>query len=300
MLNTRTTLNISLILAVVVLATLLYFKPGVEPPEQAVPLTALKSEQVNRIEIIHSDEQPLSLVKEQQGWYIRAPVKVAANTIRVDSLLRLAQAATYARFVVNEQDLADFGLDHPLVVIRLNDIEIAFGGNEPLNNRRYVRIGSDISVIADTYFYQVSADPSSFVALDLLPHDVRLTRIVMPAFTIEQDKNGNWRAEGPGKDIPADAVDSLPDAWQRAQALRVSAYTKSDVAIGKVTVFTDNKQQRLEFEVLKTEPALILGRPDIGMRYHLSDEQARRLMLLPDDQNPEPDEETDDGSSGDD
>jgi hypothetical protein len=45
---------------------------------------------------------------------------------------------------------------------------------------------------------------------------------------------------------------------------------------------------------------LILGRPDIGMRYHLSDEQARRLMLLPDDQNPEPDEETDDGSSGDD
>ena len=287
MINTRTTLNISLVLAVVVLAGIIYFRPGVEQPEQTVPLTTLKPEQVTRIEITRNNQQPITLVREQQGWYIRTPLDVAANTSRVDSLLRLTSATTYARFTANESDLAGFNLDHPLVVIRFNDVEIAFGGNEPLNNRRYVRVGSNIRVIADSFYYQVSADLSSFVALDLLPRNVRLTRIVLPAFAIKLDKNGDWQAETPGSNIPADALNSLPDAWQRAQALRVSAYRASDVAAQKVTVFTDKKPQRLDFEVLKTEPELILGRPDIGMRYHLSDEQARRLMLLPRDQNAE-------------
>lgn len=279
MLNSRTTLNITLVAAIILLAVIINYKPGVEPPDQTVPLTTLHPGQITQIEITRQNTPPITMVKEQQDWYIHAPINVAANTPRIENVLRMLQTTSHARFEASDKDLGAYSLDHPLAEVRFNDVEVAFGGNEPLNNRRYVRIGSTISLIADSFYYQVIADLSSFVALNPLPADSQLTRIVLPKLDIRKTDNGEWQVNAPGKDVSPDDVNTLQDAWRQAQAVRVSPYTGGDAVIGVVTIFMDQPPQKLDFQVLQAESELILGRADIGMRYHFSEEQAGRLML---------------------
>ena len=279
MLNTRSALNITLMLVVAALGAIIYFKPGVEAPEVSVPLTALQPDQIRRIDITRQDMQAVTLVKEQRGWHIQSPINIAANNMRIETLLRLAQAPSHARFAIDGLDLAAYEIDQPLMVIRLDDVELAFGGNESLNNRRYVRIGSVAHLIADSFYYQAQADLSGFVALDLLPADARLQKIVLPGLTIHNDEGGQWRDATPDKGLSADEINSLAAAWQRAQAIRVSRYTAQDVVAGKIAVFLKQEPQRLDFDILKSDSEMILGRKDIGMRYHLTEEQAGQLRL---------------------
>ena len=121
--------------------------------------------------------------------------------------------------------------------------------------------------------------PAALIPPPLQPPGSHIVAIELPDLSVKVDDKGKWSVTPEHPDMEADAVQNLVDEWREAQALRVSRY-QGDKAQGTVKITLDKQTTPLTFEILERDPELILGRADIGMRYHISDEQADRLMQL--------------------
>lgn len=272
--NSRVLLNIVLLIVALLLAALAYFRPGLEPPAGAQPLTALTPAQIGRVAIRRPGREQIVLERHDDGWRLSAPLSARANSFRLDTLLQVAQTQVHGGFAVQGRDLAEYHLQEPAAELQLDDVTITFGDTEPLNRYRYVRIADRVSLISDPY-YQVFVDPVALVSLQLLPPDARLEAIRLPDVVLQQRSDGVWQSAG-SKPWDADRIASLVEAWQHAQALRVSRY-QGDATLPRMQLrFQDGAA--LEFEIVSDEDELVLGEPRSGLRYHFGATQAEQLL----------------------
>jgi len=277
--NRRTALNLALLAAVAGLAALVYWEPGIERPAELPKLTSLAPADVTQIVIRPQRGAEIRLEKAQGAWMMHAPVAAHANEFRIEALLGITRADSHAQFDAGALDLAKFRLDAPATVLRLNDVELAFGGSEPLDNRRYVRAGAAVHLINEDYYYRLQTDYPAFVSNQLLPPQARPVQIRLPEFSVTRAEGG-WQLE-PAQQPPApDALNAFVDEWRRAQAVEVDRY-EGEAARGALRVSFDGGAAPLEFLLLETEPELVLARADLGLRYHLTAEQAQRLLQPP-------------------
>lgn len=273
----RVWLNVIMLLLVVLLALVAYLEPGVDKPATLPPLLSLTAEQVEHIRLQSRADRHIELERTGQGWMIIAPVRVAANSYRVETILELAQAHSYARYPAT-QSQASFGLDPPRSSVRLNTVTIAFGDNEPLHHRRYVQIGDQVHLIDDRFYYVSQLALPALVDTALLPGDAEPVRLRLPGLVLDR-ASGDWQLEPAGKDVSMDALNALVQAWRHARAVRISAYEGDTPRSTIALAFADGSH--LELEVLARSPELILGRRDLGLRYHFTAEQAEKLLQLP-------------------
>jgi len=277
--NSRVILNIVLLAVMAGLILVVYFQPGEEKAAKPAALLNITPEDVDHIALMPASKDAIKFEKRGSEWHITAPLDARANNVRIDTLLQLTHAAVRKSYDVAPADLEKFKLDKPLGIIQFNDIKIAFGDAESINHYRYVMIGDKVYLITDSYFYNLQTEVSNYIDTRLLPPDSRIVAIELPDLTIKSGDKGKWSVTPEHPDAPADAVQNLVDEWREAQALRVSRY-QGDKAKGVVKITLDKQTTPLAFEILERDPELILGRADIGMRYHISDEQAERLMHL--------------------
>lgn len=276
----RSALNLGLLGLVAALAALVYWEPGVETPAELPKLTALDPAAIGHVVIRPQRGDEIRLDKERGVWMMRAPVATYANEFRIDALLGVARADSRARFDAGALDLARFGLDPPLSVLRLDDVELTFGDSESLDNRRYVRNGATVHLIDDDYFYRLQTGFATFVSNRLLPPSGMPAAIRLPEFGLARD-GGKWTlTPAPEPPPSADALNEFVDAWRQAQAVQVDRYT-GEASRGTITISFGGDAAPLEFLLLETEPELVLARADLGLRYHLTAEQARRLLSAP-------------------
>jgi len=277
--NSRVILNFVLLAVVVGLILMVYFEPGVEKAAKPATLLSLTPEDVNHIALMPASKDVIKFEKRGSEWHIVAPLDARANAVRIDSLLRLTHAAVRKSYDVASADLEKLKLDTPLGVIQFNDIKIAFGDEESLNHYRYVMVGDKVYLITDNYFYNLQAGVANYIDTRLLPPDSHIVTIELPDMRVKVGDKGEWSVTPGHPDAAADAAQTLVDEWREAQALRVSPY-QDDKALGAVKITFDKQAKPLTFEILARDPELILGRADIGIRYHISNEQAESLMQL--------------------
>jgi hypothetical protein len=278
--TTRSALNVALLGLAAVLVALIYWQPGIEAPAVLPKLTALSPAGIRHITIRPQQGAEIRLDKEQGSWMMSAPIATYANGFRIDALLGVAQADSHAQIPVAGLDLAKFHLDTPALVLRLNDVELAFGDSEPLDNRRYVRVGATVHLINDDYFYRLQAGVPAFVSNQLLPPHGKPAQISLPAFSVSH-ASGQWQLSPAEKQPSMDALNGFVDEWQRAQAVEVDHYEGGGASQGKITIAFEGGAAPLEFLLLQTEPEPVLARADLGLRYHLTAEQAQRLLQPP-------------------
>ncbi|MCC6207089.1 MAG: DUF4340 domain-containing protein [Gammaproteobacteria bacterium] len=277
--SARSLLNLGLLGLAAALAVLVYWEPGVEAPEDLPRLTALTSADVEHVVIRPQRGGEIRLDRDQGVWMMRAPVVAYANEFRIDALLGVTRAASHAQFETGALDLAKFNLDPPASMLRLNDVELAFGDSEPLDNRRYVRNGSTVHLINDEYFYFLQAGFTAFVSNRLLPPSGKPAQIRLPQASVS--RSGEHWTLTPAQEQPsADAFNEFVDAWRAAQAVQVDRYAGEE-SRGAITVSFEDGAAPLEFLLLETDPELVLARADLGLRYHLTPEQAQRLLSVP-------------------
>ncbi|MFP5344619.1 MAG: DUF4340 domain-containing protein [Gammaproteobacteria bacterium] len=269
----RLWLNIGLLLLVLALALLAYYQPGLAPQPPA-KLTSLGAQHVTRLRIEQDGQPPLVLEKQAGKWSITGPVRVEANTLRVETVLRLAEAESLARFPA--RDLERFKLDTPLLRVWLNDVEIAFGDSAPLGRQRYLLLDGTVHLIADEVYYYLRGGLPLFAGNNLLPQGAQLQSLALPGFSLVR-ADGRWRLD-PSREVSMDDVNQFLDAWRGAQALQVTRY-QNQAAQDKVQVRLQDGA--IEFLVLAREPELILARPDVGLQYHLGSGAAQRLLQWP-------------------
>ena len=279
--NKRLSLNLTLAVVIIVLALLVMFEPGKDPAPEPPKLTTLTSDTIQRVMIERLGRDTLVFEKQPDGWRITQPLQLRANVFRIDGVTRAAQTPSHARFPQAGRDLKQYELDAPKIKLTLDSQLIEFGGVNPLDNRRYVRVGDTIHLVADDVFLRANGDVAGFVSSALVPeHAQELTEIKLPQMTVQRDKDsGKWTATPPVADLSADDINKFVDEWRHAQALQVSAY--SGTPTGELVTLTfSGATPPLSFELMSKGDDLILGRKDAGVMYQFIAEARQRMFTL--------------------
>jgi hypothetical protein len=252
-------------LALGLAATVYVGREKPEPP--APPLTALNGTDINRILVRHSGHPDIRLEKRKNEWWLTAPVETRAETVEVGAILELAGRGSQRRYPVAEMDLGGLGLDPAGWTVQLNDVRIELGGVEPIEARRYVRLGDNVHLIEDPPSAALDADYNDLVARRLLPADVKLTRIRLPGIALSRSGKDGWAVTPATADKGADAAQRLADAWQQAQAMWITPLNRKRGAQGTVEIQAGDEQFR--FLILDRKDQLVLARPELGVQFTL-------------------------------
>jgi hypothetical protein len=280
----RTYLNLALLVVAFGLGVAVFL--GQQQEEKGPPLTALKTADVTRVAIEHPGAPAIRLEKRDGGWFLAEPVQGEVDEFEINAVLALAEAER--KETLDAAPLAELELEPAKYVITLNDVAIAFGGVEPLQFRRYVKVGEVVGLIDDPPSAALDRDYADLVAKGLFPSGSEIERIELPKLALAR-ADGKWAVQPADPKASADAMQQLADGWKNARSMwneRAPRVPQGD----RVKVTLKGGATR-EFIVAATDPQFKLHRPDLGVNLVLSKALAGDLLKLPEPPPPPPPEE---------
>lgn len=259
---------------------LFYLLQSEQAPEMQGPrLTTLAPSAIDRIRLLRAGEEEVLLRRQANGWVMTRPLSLPANTVRIESLLKLLVQPHHGRFPLAELDLEAIGLEAPRVAVEFNDLRIEFGHTDPLSQRRYARIGDHVYLIGDQTFHSVVARVSGFISLRLLSAGEDLVSIELPGISLSREQAG-WRLESEQAARSGDDPQRLAQTWQSASALAV----EPEGAVGQdgheMITLGLRGGESLRLAIIRREPDLVLWRQDLGLLYRFTEHQARQMLEL--------------------
>jgi hypothetical protein len=275
--RSRLLLTLSLLVAATGLALFLILGGNKKPEQTDLQLTSIAPNTINKIRIIRNGQDDIHFEKQAGRWMMQSPYQFRASDLRINTMLKLLGAHSYAQFNSKDIQLSRFMLDKPQVSIEFNGARIDFGDTSPLEDRRYVRYHDMVHIINDVLFQQLQAPAYYFLNTRLLPEDAAITAILLPGHAIRTHQ-GVWTVD-PADHFKADTIVELANAWRNADAIFISK--NEDTAQHESVRIEMDKNNPIEFSIVHELPQLVLARPDLGIQYHLGDYDARRMLLHP-------------------
>jgi hypothetical protein len=98
-------------------------------------------------------------------------MQVDADPERIGRLLSVVEAPVTRSFPAQPAALAELGLSPPRLILKIDTLDLVFGGLDPLDQRRYVETGGLVHLIDDRFQHLLIAPPIDFVAKAPLPAD---------------------------------------------------------------------------------------------------------------------------------
>jgi len=278
----RAQLNLALLAVAAGLGVAVFFAQKPEPP--GPPLTALTSGQVTRIALEHPGQPAIRLEKRDGGWFLAEPAQAEVDEFEINALLGLASAET--KETLKDASLAELELSPPKYALTLNDMRIEFGGVEPLQYRRYVKVGETVSLIEDPPSAALDKDYADLVAKGLFPAGAEIERVELPKLVLAK-ADGKWSVAPADPKATADAMQKLADGWKNARAMWNEQAGDVPAKAERVKVTLKGGEVR-EFAVVAREPQFKLHRPGTGVNHVLSKALADELLRLPEPPKEEP------------
>lgn len=274
--------HIVLLLLIGGLVAISVLEPG---KEKAKPkpklLDRFDRDSVRTISIHRADT--IQFERRDGRWWITSPLKAPANEFQLDRILDLPNTEIQTRYPLPQDQLAVFGLDQPKAVVGLGDLpSLSFGGTEPIDLRRYVRVGNEtqVALVNDTFFYFLTAPASEYVDKKLLPLDQAMIRsLEIGELKVKRQPDGGFDIQPPAA-ASAAVISPWFDEWQRARAIDLKPYTGSGEGLENIRLTLANGEE-LRFLVVQKSPELILARPDWALEYHFTADAGQRLMTPP-------------------
>jgi hypothetical protein len=276
--KSRLALNLGLLALIAVLTAVAVLKPGKKEEPQPT-LVAGELNSLNRVTLQNKDT--LTFEKKDGLWVLTAPFAAPVNQVRMRQLVEVGQAVSSARYPIKPEELAQFGLDRPQATLMLGDTTLKFGNTDPINMRRYVRIGDTLHLVDDNFFHHLTASATDYVDKKLIPEGAKIRQIELPGLKIMKGAGGHWTAE-PAGDSKTDWAE-LASTWATARAIEVKRLEKD--APGETIRVTFNEGSPIEFLILRKQPSLTLARRDLGLQYEITADTARDLL---NQKNPDP------------
>lgn len=152
-------------LAVTLLATAVYAELARERALAPQPVSTLDSASVQHIEI-HCAAVCRSRRFERTaaGWQMLEPYNLPASAAAVAHLLAVARAPARVRLNLRDYDLAKLGLSPPLLTLRLDDVAIDVGDEDPIEHDRYMRVGDALLRVPDRFSARLLEAPEGELA----------------------------------------------------------------------------------------------------------------------------------------
>ncbi|MCF7993049.1 MAG: DUF4340 domain-containing protein [Thiohalocapsa sp.] len=167
MLLRRWLINAGLLVVVAVLAAAATLEG--EQADAQTRLTPLPAAEIERIRLQRAGEPAIVLERAALGWRMREPYPAAADDAQLRKLLPVAEARTQRTLPAAVVDAGALGLQQPAIRLWLDDLELRFGGTEPVAGLRYVQVGDLVHVIEDSHLPQLLAPVEDYLSRRLLP-----------------------------------------------------------------------------------------------------------------------------------
>lgn len=114
------------------------------------PLTTLDLDAAKRIDVTCTGCTERHYAKVDAHWRQRDP-DAPADEALVARLLAIAHAPVRFRHAAVDLEAAKVGLVPPLATLRIDDIELRFGGTDAIRGDRYVAVGDTIALVPDRF-----------------------------------------------------------------------------------------------------------------------------------------------------
>lgn len=253
-------LALALLGAAIAALILLYRHHQNRPRPAVTPLTTLAPATLTRIVMKAQGEPPLVLTRNPAGWYMQKPIRVRADTNRIDALLSGLGEATTRHYPERVFSLAKIGLSPPEFTLEVGGTRLEFGALNPANMLRYVRRGDTVYLVFDAIAPQLAGGPWQFVERRLLPRGAQITRIV--------------------SDIPGAAgITGHAQAWLSARAKQVKPLASGAAkSAPTIEISLAGRHRPIVFVLLARRPQLELARPAAGIVYLLDAALADKLL----------------------
>jgi hypothetical protein len=276
----RQVLNIGLAIAVLGLGAAVYF--GQKKEEKGPPLTPIAAAVLDHVTLEHPGAATVKLERKDGHWKITEPVSVDADPFEMNAFIDLAKLEVKKSLELSTVSLKDLGLEPAAYTVTLNDQKLVFGGQEPIQSRRYILINGKVALVDDPPAEALDADYSDLASRSLLQTGAEIQSIALPGLNIAKSADGkSWTLTPDDPSASSDSRQKLIDAWKNAKAMWNAALPKDGVKGDDVSV-TLKDGSALKFVVTQRDPQFVLARPDLGLSYTLSKQLVDEMLKLQD------------------
>ncbi len=273
----RNLLNLILFTIIFILIIFVIYEPGKQVASLPPTLTQLKESEIKFIKISR-DNKDIEFKKTGSKWVMLKPYSIAANSFRLQSIIKLASTVSLSQNNLEKLNLTNFGLDSPKASITFNDTTIYFGHNKSLKHHRYIKIDNVLHMIKDTFYYQLTAKADSFISHKLIPSDKKITKLILPTVKLEII-NGKWNVKPKPDIFSADSVTQLINEWKLSQAIDVKKTKENKTDQADINIQFKDETQYL-FKIEKSDNNFILENITTGVRYSLSADRKNKLLTF--------------------
>lgn len=275
----RLLINIGLLILVVILAALVWYE-GIQDTQPVTPtLATVLPSLTHRIRIESPDREAAEFKHTDNEWRLVKPFNILADPIRIRPILMLYQQPINHVVTIRDQDIKQFSLNPPLLKLTLEDTEIAFGGSQPIDRRRYIRIADELYLIDNSIFIQLNTPAVGFIDRRLLPKDAQPERFIFNGLALFRNDQGEWQSLGNTVKKTRKQLLETVTAWLNERALWVRRLRPDAVPLQTITIHLAGSSQAIVYAVLAYTPELVLARLDLGVEYHLPGQMAEKLLL---------------------
>ena len=148
---------------IVVVATLLFLTGTDHTVKKPLTVSAIDRQGITVITINRDGRQDITFNKQGDSWQMVAPRHARANNTRINAVLSVLQARSYAQLDAGKLDLDRFDLLKPAVTLMLDDYVFSFGCDNPLEGRRYLLFQKTIYLVDDGLYQQLQQPADFFV-----------------------------------------------------------------------------------------------------------------------------------------
>jgi hypothetical protein len=224
-------------------------------------LSTLDPDAVQRIDVERRGEQTLAFTRSDAGWRMLSPGNLPASNYHIDLLLRLLRRPVDARYSRGEIDLAGAGLAQPAQVVSFDGRRYAFGGLDPIGQRRYLLHEENVLLVREGVSAILASPWWNFVDRRLLvagePKSVQFADGRSVALDEDTAQRAHWQHSS------ASIVRPIPPGLQ-----------------GEPLVLELESGERIRWQWIDGEQPRLL-RPDLGLAYEVSAEQLDALLGRP-------------------
>jgi hypothetical protein len=270
--------NVALLVAVIGLGGYAWYK-GNQPKEQTHALSTLSAAAAKKIVVTRAEGASYTLEKRAETWFVTAPLEARADQSQVQRLLDLLSATSKEKLAA--ADLKRFDLDPPAVKVAIDNQVFSFGTTNPLTQEQYLATGDSVYLVSSYFLSLIPTRGDRLLTHNLFHQDEKPVGFAFKDFRVEQ-KDGKWSVmPAPGeKERPSqDDFNRWADDWRLSSSLLSQVWDGKAASESIQVKLADGKS--VVFAVVRTEPELVLARPDEKVQFQFSGDMSKTLMHPP-------------------
>jgi Domain of unknown function (DUF4340) len=291
----RWLLNLVLLALVVGIAMFLHLRPKQDAQTaNTFEISQLKMGGFTAVKVEFPAQAPVAFEKVDGFWRMTAPYKSRADQMSVQRILSIIAAKTKVKLPAT--DLAKYGLDNPLLKLKLTDAsathEFTFGTYNPVTEEQYVGFQEAVYLLPGSYSEAASTQAIELVdkhpltqieAKQIMGLDLgRLEQWEEIRLNVDLDSQGKWQVSAPkAKPTQNEMNEWLEFSWKQSLATSVEFYTPDRKATYPSFEVKLKNGKKVHFDKLQESPEYLLARPDEGIIYHFPNDVGFTMVNPP-------------------